>query len=896
VPGPLLETKLHVPRRRRGMVGRPRLAEQLNRSAHAALTLVSAPAGFGKTTVLSEWLADAPADAPRAAWLSLDERDNDPTLFWTYVVAALQTAAGDVGATALSILESTGAATEAVLATLVNDLDALSHEVLLVLDDFHLIEDRTIRESVEFLVEHLPPQLHLVIASRADPTLPLPRLRARGQLVELRAADLRFTAEESAAYLTGEMGLDLTDHDVAALDGRTEGWIAALQLAALSMQGREDVAEFIAGFAGDDRYIVDYLAEEVLQRQPEEVRRFLLQTSILERLSGPLCDAVTGRSDGKAMLQTLERANLFLRPLDDRRQWFRYHQLFADVLQTHLLDEQPDDIPALHHFASRWHEEHGDTDAAFRHAIAAHDFNRAADLAELVLLPMHRDRREVEIRNWICQIPEAILRTRPVLNLSYVGALMSVNEFEGIAERIRTVEQSLDAPPDARVVVDEDRFRTLPGMVQLYKSALALSGGDLDRALAHARRATDEAAEDDYMCRGGASAVIGLIHWTRGELEAAQEAYTQGMADLGRMGWVSDVVGGTITLSDIRMDQGRLSDALATCEQTLRTIPEGNPPLRGLADVYIAMSDVHYERNELDVVRALLERVENLGEHVGLPKAPFRRRVAMARLRAAEGDREDALRLLDEAERVYQADFAPNVRPIAAVRTRVWLAQGRLTDAQRWAREQGLTPEDDLSYVREYEHITLAQLWLAQHEQERDNGGIGAATRLLERLLVAAQEGERTGRVVEILALQALALQAQGERTHALAALQRAVTLAEPEGHARVLIDLGPPIASLLRTLAKQPASPYLRRLIAALSTTEPAQPQGQPLVDPLSERELDVLRLLASELDGPAIARHLVVSLNTVRTHTKNIYAKLGVNSRRAAVRRAEELDLLAR
>jgi LuxR family transcriptional regulator, maltose regulon positive regulatory protein len=386
--GPLLETKLHVPRRRRGLVPRPRLIERLSRASESKLTLVSAPAGFGKTTLLAEWLAAAPERS--VAWLSLDQRDNDPLLFWTYVVAALETAAPGVGAGALALLQSPQPPIDAVLATLLNDLSASSDDAVLVLDDYHVIDARDVHDGIAFLLEHLPPQLHLVIASRADPALPLARLRARGQLVEIRAADLRFTPEEAAAYLNDVMGLALTAGDVAALEERTEGWIAALQLAALSLQGRDDVTGFIADFAGDDRYIVDYLADEVLQRQPEHLQHFLLQTSILSRLNGSLCDAVTGQDNGKATLEALDRANLFLVPLDNRRGWYRYHHLFADVLRSRLLDEQPDRVRELHARASDWFEQHGERSEAIGQALAGKDFERAADLVELAIPAMRR--------------------------------------------------------------------------------------------------------------------------------------------------------------------------------------------------------------------------------------------------------------------------------------------------------------------------------------------------------------------------------------------------------------------------------------------------------------------------------------------------------------------------
>ena len=442
--GPLLATKLHVPRRQRGLVARPRLSERLSRGAESALTLVSAPAGFGKTTLLTQWLAAAPADGRAVAWLSLDQRDNDPGLFWTYLVGALKTSAQGVDAGALSLLQSPQPPAEAGLATLLNDLDAIPGDVVLVLDDYHVIEARDVQDGMAFLLEHLPPQIHLVIASRASPALPLARLRGRGELVEIRAADLRFTPIEAAAYLNEVMGLVLTAPDIAALEERTEGWIAALQLAALSMQGRENIAAFIAGFAGDDRRIVDFLAEEVLQRQPGHVQQFLLYTSILDRLSGLLCDAVTGQDGGKAKLAALERGNLFLVPLDDRRQWYRYHQLFADVLQARLLDEQPGDLPGLHRRASEWYEQNGEPPEAIRHALAARDFGRAAGLVELAIPDMRRTRQEAAVHGWLKTLPDELVRVKPVLSVGLAGAMLAGGDLEGVEARLRDAERSLD--------------------------------------------------------------------------------------------------------------------------------------------------------------------------------------------------------------------------------------------------------------------------------------------------------------------------------------------------------------------------------------------------------------------------------------------------------------------
>jgi LuxR family transcriptional regulator, maltose regulon positive regulatory protein len=905
--GPLLETKLHVPRRPPGLVARPRLTERLS-AGEPALTLVSAPAGFGKTTLLTERLAASSAAGRRVAWLSLDTSDNDPVVFWSYVIAALQTAAPGVGEPALALLGSPQPPIQTVLATLLNQLSALPEEVVLVLDDYHLIEGHQIQDQMAFLVEHLPGQLRLVIASRADPPWPLARLRGRGQLAEVRAAELRFTPEEAAAYLNQVMGLTLTAREVAALEGRTEGWIAALQLAALSLQGRDDAAGFIADFAGDDRYIVDYLAEEVLARQPEPVQDFLLQTSVLDRLCGPLCDAVTGRDDAKAMLAALERANLFLLPLDDRRRWYRYHQLFADVLRARLLDEQPGQVPRLHRRASGWYERDGQPSEAIGHALAAGELERAADLIELAIPAFRRHRQEATIRRWVDAIPSDVVGVRPVLAVGFIGALMSSGEFEGVEDRLRDAERWLEptgaggdatwAPPAGMVVVDQAELARLPGAIGMYRAALALVRGDRPATIGHARRVIDRAAETDHLTRGGASALMGLALWGDGDLEAAHRAYSVCVEAMRRAGYIADVLGCSITLADLRITQGRLGEALRTYEQALRlAADQDGPVLRGTADMYVGMSQIACERNDLPGATRHLLHAQELGEHTWLPQNPYRWRVAMARVREAEGDLDGALDLLEEARRVYTGDFSPDVRPIPALRARVLAAQGRVGEAFAWAREQGLSAEDDLTYLHEYQHITLARVLLARHRDERPAGTLDEATRLLERLLRAAEAGERTGSVIELLVLQALAHQVGGDLAGALAALERALTLAEPEGYVRIFVGEGPPMTALLRRVAKQRSRwGYVRRLLNAGSRAGGTTPAGQRLVEPLSERELDVLRLLGSDLDGPDIARELSVSLNTMRTHTKSIYAKLGVNNRRAAVRRAAELNLLSR
>jgi ATP/maltotriose-dependent transcriptional regulator MalT len=882
----LLETKIYLRKVRRGLVPRPRLGERLNRGAESKLTLVSAPAGFGKTTLLAEWL-----DFSRhlAAWVSLDRSDNVAVTFWSYLIAALQTVQPGIGARAISLLQSPQPPPiEAVLILLFNELTTISADMVLVLDDYHVIDAQEIHTGMVYLLDHLPPRLHLVIASRTDPPLPLARLRARGELVEVRAADLRFTVEEAATYFREVMALDVSARDVVALEERTEGWIAALQLAALSMRGRSDVTGFVASFAGDDRYIVDYLVEEVLQRQPESVRSFLQQTSILDRLSGALCDAVTGRDNGKSTLEALERANLFVVPLDDRRRWYRYHHLFADVLRARLLDEQPEDVPDLHRRASGWFERNAEPSEAIRHALAADDFPKAADLIELAAPVLRRSRLEAGLLGWLAALPHAVLRCRPVLSNVFAGELLATGELAEVEARLQDAERCLgpEAANTGMIVVDEGQFRRLPGAVAVHRAGHALLLGNLGLTEKYARRALDLAPEDDHLGRGGAAALLGLAWWASGNLEPAHQSYAAGRASLRRAGHHSDALGCTLALADIRIAQGRLREAMRTHEQALQLAAEQGPPvLRGTADMHVGMSRILCERNDLHAAVQHLQTSQELGEHTGLPQNPYRWRVAMGRITEARGDLDGALDLLNEAERLYVGDFFPNVRPVSALKTRVWVAQGKLDEALEWTLERGLTAADDLSYLREFEHITVARVLLARR-------AIADAMGLLERLLRAADQGARTGSVIEILVLQAIGYQTQDNIGAALVPLQRALTLAEPEGYVRIFADGGPAMADLLQLAAKRKIAPeYARRLLSAFGKPENTTSVAQLFTEPLSERELDVLRLLGTDLDGPDIARQLVVSLSTLRTHTRSIYSKLGVNNRRAAVRRAEEL-----
>jgi LuxR family maltose regulon positive regulatory protein len=899
----LLQTKLFPPRTTRALVDRDRLRRRLDPGDLPALVVVSAPAGFGKSTLLAQSLlgdgGQRVRGRPAVAWLSLDPADSDPTTYWAYVLAALRTAAPDVGTPARVLLESPGGTpVTTVLTSLLNDLAGSEEEVVLVLDDYHVIHAPEIHEAMSFLVDHLPPQLRLVIATRSDPPLPLARLRARGELAEVRAADLRFTDEETATYFEA-MGLNLSAGEVSTLEGRTEGWVAALQLAALSLQGREDPAGFIEGFAGDDRHVVDYLVEEVVHRQPEEVREFLLRTSVLTRLSGPLTDAVTGSTTGRGMLEALDRHNLFLVPLDDQRRWYRYHHLFADMLQARLLDERPDEVPALHRRASAWLEQDGDTTAAIEHALAGGDVDRAAHLVELSIRPMGRDRREAQLRRWVEALPDEVFADRPVLANGYVGALMSTGEIRGVEPRLRIAEHWADevraAPvgtlPAGLVVADPADLERLPGWVKIHRAGLSLMVGDVASTMDHGREAIALLGDGDNLGHAAATALMGLASWRLGDLGTAATAYAESMRRFEVEGWIADLLGCAITLADLELALGRLRDAERTFRDALDLAArQPGEPLRGMPDMHVGLAMVHTERGELAAATELLRLSHELGDYLGMPKHPHRWRIAEARVREAEGDPAAALALLDEAEQVYDGDFSPDVQPVAAMRARVWVRQGRRELALAWAADRGLSASDEPDYLREYEHLTLARALLAHRDPD--------VVDLLERLLAAAEAGGRLGSVLEIEVLRAQALQQRGDLDPALAAVSRALELGEPEGYVRAFTSEGPPLATLLRTAARRGVSPtYVERLLRPdAGGPVPPTRRAEGLVDPLSERELDVLRLLASELSGPEIARHLVVSLNTVRTHTKSIYAKLGVGTRRAAVRQAEDLGLLGR
>jgi LuxR family maltose regulon positive regulatory protein len=899
---PIIATKLYVPKLRRGVVTRPRLSERLRRGAESRLTLVSAPAGFGKTTLLAEWLGEKPGGDRSVAWLSLDPADNEPVSFWTYVVTALHTAVPGVGSSALELLASSPLPTELVLTTVVNELAAAPDDVWLVLDDYHVVDSHDVGDGMAFLLEHLPPHVHVVVSTRADPDLPLSRWRVRGELVEIRAAELRFTSDEAAAYLNEVAGLDLAAEDVAALEERTEGWIAALQLAALSIQGRDDVSGFIARFAGNDRYIVDYLVEEVLQHQPDPVRSFLLHSAVLDRLTGPLCDAVTGRDDGSHMLMTLERANLFIVPLDDRREWYRYHHLFADVLRARILSEQPEQVPLLHQRASHWYARHDLVEDAVMHALAALDFDRAAHLMELAVPTIRRTRQDAMFLGWLKALPDDAVRRRPVLSVFYGWMLMVSGDLDAFEPRLDDAERTLAAVPDGSAPpwADTEALHTLPATIAVYRASLAQARGDVAGTSEHARRALDLAGPGDHLARGGAAGFLGLAAWAKGDVSTALRTFTQAVASLRAAGNLVDELSSTVVLADMWLAAGRPHTARRLYQRALQLAEAQGEP-RATADLHVGLSEIDREVGDLGSARRHLETAAALDERASTTENRHRWFVAMGRLVDAEGDPESAIDLLDQAEQLYLRGFFPDVRPIPAIKARVRIAQGQLSEAADWARERGMSATDDVSYLSEFDHLTVVRLLIARHRAHQDTGAIDQAVRLLDRLLEAAEASGRAGSLVEIRMLQALAHDERGHRPRAREALARALAEPpEPDGYVRLFLDEGAPMTALLRDAEHHGvAADHARRVLSVGASPEPEAPDSDQRPAPssaglLTERELQVLRLLDSELNGPQIARELFVSRNTLRTHTKHIFTKLEVTNRRAAVRRARERGLM--
>ena len=903
---PLLSTKLHPSQARPKLVARPRLTESLIGDPGRRLTLLSAPAGFGKTTLLNEWTRGRTGDGRSVAWVSLDEGDNDPVRFLSYLVAALRTVEERVGEGVLAALRSPEAPRiEAVVGTLVNELAEFPAEIVIILDDYHTIDSESVHRIVSFLLEHLPGSVHLVISSRVDPPLPLARLRARAQITELHAADLRFTPEEAAAFLKDVMGLDLSADDVSALEGVTEGWIAALQLAALSMRERKDVSGFIRSFSGGHRDVFDFLAEEVLERQTEQVQAFLLETSILNNLCGPLCDAVTGRDDGQHTLESLDRDNLLVIPLDDERRWYRYHHLFADFLRGRLEGERPERLVPLHLRASEWCEENMLVAEAVRHALSAGDHERAARLMERGGGQTWYRGEVVTLLGWLRVLPIEAMRRRPLLLVWYAAALMLVGRLDGVESLLRDAEDVVGAAGEGQDEgmqtgadgVDPQHVRATAAAVRSLHARLQ---GEPRGAIEHARRALALLPEENLDPRPFAAFCLAEAYRAADDLEAANATFAEA-AELGRAAG-HDYIALTAmgSLAYLRMSQGRLREADGSLRRALEFAAErGVELLPAVGRVRIGMGELLYERDDLDAAERELKLGTELTQRAGELEILVRGQVALSRTERARGDTEYALELAREAQRLARDSGAPQ----AIVGAALWKARLHLMRDELRAAASELERASGVGDVprstRESERISLARLLIAQ-------GDYDEALQLIDRAREAAEAADGRSNAIEILTLQALALRARDEKTRATDVMGQALALGEQEGYVRTFIDEGPAMAVLLsETLeARQrgrldPANKvpvhYFRKLMAVLErdTTGTALPAAR-LPEPLSERELEVLQLIAAGKTNRRIATELFVGVGTVKTHINNAYRKLDAHSRTQALARARELNLI--
>jgi ATP/maltotriose-dependent transcriptional regulator MalT len=901
----LVATKFHVPRA--GFVPRPRLLARLWQGIGSGLTVVCTPAGFGKTTVLGDWARHSRLPV---AWLSLDPGDSDPARFWRYMAAALDRVRPGVGAPVMALLRGPQQPPlEAVATAVINELMSLPGEgqVALVLDDYHLIEAPLVHESVTFLLDRLPPGLRLVLSSRVDPPLPLARLRARGQLAELRAEDLRFTVAETAAFLQEVTGLDLPAASVAALQDRTEGWAAGVQLAALSLRKHADPAEFIATFAGSHRYVLDYLTEEVLAGQSQQVLRFLLETSVLDRLCGPLCDAVTGRTDSQAMLEELERANLFVVPLDEVRRWWRYHHLFADLLRARLGHEQPGQVRGLHCAAAAWHEEHGSADEAVRHAMAAGDTGWAARLVERHVEALLRLSEGATLDRWLSALPAESIRARARLCLAQAVAAVVGGRLEVVEPLLANAERAFtasgDEPHEPSVGRAASVLANVPASIAFLHAELARLRGDAARAVECDRQAMTHLGEDDWLLRSMVAWNLAVADWLRGRLGPAEHA----LADLvterlaAGEGFLSLIV--CYDLGQVRLAQGRLRAALRTYQRGQETASEACQQLPPAGIALVGLAEVLYELNELPAAHEHATLGVALCRQLAFTQPLATGLAMLARIRWAQGDEAGALDAIGQAERVkLSPQVAALHNPVPAWRARLLLAFGEVAAAARWASGCGLGTGDEPSYPREREYLALARVLLAEHAP-------GRALGLLDRLHALAAAQQRTGSVIEVAALRALALADGGDLAAASASLAGALALAAPEGYVRVFADEGAPMARLLGGLAAAqrtgrvvfPAAVpqrYLEQLARAFQPAAPAAATGDTgmagLAEPLSGRELEVLQLLAAGRSNQQIADELVVTLATVKKHVGHILGKLAAANRTQAVARARVLGLL--
>ena len=894
----LLATKLHLPQPPPGFVARPRLVDRLDEGLARELTLVCAPAGFGKTSLLADW---SRRRERLAGWLSLDAGDNDPVRFWRHTIAALDRTRPGLAERVSPLLGPPAPASFESLATaVVNELAAEDGQALLVLDDYHHIEARPVHASLQFLLEHQPPGLHVVLATRADPPLPLARLRASGQLAELRAAQLMFTVEEAAALLRESVGPRLGQDAVAALVARTEGWAAGLRLAGLSLHGQQDVAKFVTTFSGSHRHVLDYLTEEVLEQQPESVRRFLIETSVLGRLSGPLCDAVTGRSDGQQMLEAIEAANLFLAPLDEVRDWWRYHHLFADLLRARLQQQDPERIRGLHRRAGMWHEQHGPTDDAVRHAVAAGDAVWAAQLIERHADEILLRSEGATLQRWLAALPPGLIDSRPRL-LIIQTRFASVEEIDGLLDAAeRAVASTADEAYEPSAGRGVSRLANVPAMIAIGRAFAAYSHGDGEHAMAFATRARGEIGEGEWMLDSLAQALEGAAAWLQGRPGEAERAIASSISRWQAAGVHDQVQLWCRALGQIQGALGRLDLAVRMYQQVLEsgTAPD-RPPLPAASAAHVGLSIAAYQRGELDTALGHVTEGLRLCPEFANPDSLADGLAALAWIRRAQGDLPAALDAMEQAERASDPTVVDLLNPVPAQRARLLLSQGEVAMAAQWANEHGLAAEDEPSYPMEPAYLVLSRVLLARDRPDQ-------ALRLLQRLRATACEQNRTGSLIEIQALQALALADAGDEGGAVATLADTLTLAHPQGYVRVFVDegraMGRLLGRLIRTQHVVVPGDYVGRLVRALEHDIAATASGGTpsavavpgLVTALSQRELEVLHLLAAGKQNQEIAGELHMALNTVKKHVTHIFEKLGSANRTEATARAREYGLL--
>ena len=893
MPVPVLVTKLFIPPARPEFVPRPHLVEMLTQGLHHKLTLISAPAGFGKTTLVSEWIDAA---GHLTAWLSLDQSDNDFTRFLTYIIAALnqvdvdKNISGKVpfGKGTLSMLQSPQPLPlETVLTPLINEIAAIPEEIILVLDDYHLIDAQTVHNALSFLIEHLPEQIHLVIATREDPPIPLARHRARGQLTELRAADLRFTSAEAAEFLNQVMELGLSKENIDALENRTEGWIAGLQLAAISIRGHDDATSRIESFTGSHRLVLDYLIEDVLDQQPEPIQHFLIQTSVLDQLTGSLCNALTGQEEGQATLERLERANLFIVPLDDERRWYRYHHLFADLLRKRLDRTQPQETPSLHQRASQWFEENGYELEAFSHAAAANDIARAERLVEAGGMPLHFRGAMTPVLAWLEKLPRAVMDTRPSLWVLYASALTFIGHpVEQVEEILQAAEAAIARTTGEAGAGTNDKNRDLLGQTAALRAMLAVPQYRLNTILEQSRRALELLNPENLPVRTAATWTLGLAYQRRGDRAAASQAYTDTISISQASGNIMFTIAAATSQGQIQEAENELHLAAESYHQARET--SGEPPMPAAAEACLGLARIHYQWNDLATAENFGLLSLRLARQMHNIDTPALCQALLARVKLAQGNTPGAAALLQEAiDFMHLHNHVDRLPEIAALQALLLLRQGDLAAAA------DLVERHDLP-------LGMARAALAQ-------GDSGAALSTLHSLRQAGDKGSQTkdspAERLHILLLQALANHAHNQTAQAMDLLSEALALAEPGGHIRIFVDEGPLMAHLLyEARSRQIAPDYTSRLLAAFTVDEPGGPKparSHSLVDdewvePLSQREIEVLRLIAQGLTNQEVANRLYLSLNTVKVHTRNINAKLSVNSRTKAVARARALGIL--